>query len=104
MKLHRDHAAGIVKFLPLGNWRGKLKQQDLPLKYVKTRCTKWISAEVVEFYSFIFFIFQNSTLLKMIKIKVILYVEYLVTKCDGCGEEISEEDKVITIALFTDGF
>ena len=91
MKLHRDHAAGIVKFLPLGNWRGKLKQQDLPLKYVKTRCMKWSSAEVVEFYSFIFCIFQNSTLLKMIKIKVILYVECLVTKCDDCPVDVEKK-------------
>ena len=29
-ELHRDPASQKVKFLPLGKWRGKLKQDDLP--------------------------------------------------------------------------
>ena len=35
VKLHRDPAAGKVKFLPLGRWRGTLTQEDLPHQYVQ---------------------------------------------------------------------
>ena len=34
VKLHRDPAAGKVKFLALGRWRGTLTQEDLPHQYV----------------------------------------------------------------------
>ena len=30
-ELHRDPSSGKVKFLPLGKWRGKMKQQDYTL-------------------------------------------------------------------------
>ena len=33
-ELHRDPSSGKVKFLPLGKWRGKMKQQDIPLPYI----------------------------------------------------------------------
>ena len=32
--LHRDPTSGKVKFLALGRWKGTLKQEDLPVKYV----------------------------------------------------------------------
>ena len=32
--LHRDPASGKVKFLPLGQWKGTLKQEDLPVDYI----------------------------------------------------------------------
>ena len=35
VKLHRDPSAGKVKFLPLGRWKGTLKQEDLPHQYVQ---------------------------------------------------------------------
>ena len=35
VKLHRDPAAGKVKFLPLGRWKGTLSQEDLPYQYIK---------------------------------------------------------------------
>ena len=35
VKLHRDPAAGKVKFLALGRWRGVLTQEDLPHQYVQ---------------------------------------------------------------------
>ena len=35
VKLHRDPAAGKVKFLPLGRWRGVLTQEDLPHQYIQ---------------------------------------------------------------------
>ena len=35
VKLHRDPAAGKVKFLPLGRWKGSLCQEDLPHQYVQ---------------------------------------------------------------------
>ena len=34
VKLHRDPAAGKVKFLALGKWRNSLTQQDMPHQYV----------------------------------------------------------------------
>ena len=33
-QLHRDPASGKVKFLSLGRWRGTLKQEDIPVKYI----------------------------------------------------------------------
>ena len=33
-KLHRDPRSGKVKFLPLGRWKGSLRQQDLPVDYI----------------------------------------------------------------------
>ena len=35
VKLHRDPAAGKVKFLALGRWKGTLTQEDLPFQYIK---------------------------------------------------------------------
>ena len=35
VKLHRDPAAGKVKFLALGRWRGTLTQEDLPHQYIQ---------------------------------------------------------------------
>ena len=35
VKLHRDPAAGKVKFLALGRWRGTLCQEDLPHQYIQ---------------------------------------------------------------------
>ena len=35
VKLHRDPAAGKVKFLPLGRWKGTVTQEDLPFQYIK---------------------------------------------------------------------
>ena len=35
VKLHRDPAAGKVKFLALGRWKGTLSQEDLPFQYIK---------------------------------------------------------------------
>ena len=35
VKLHRDPAAGKVKFLALGRWRGVLCQEDLPHQYIQ---------------------------------------------------------------------
>ena len=35
VKLHRDLSAGKVKFLPLGRWRGYIKQNDIPFKFIK---------------------------------------------------------------------
>ena len=35
LKLHRDPAAGKVKFLALGRWRGTLTQEDLPHQYIQ---------------------------------------------------------------------
>ena len=35
VKLHRDPAAGKVKFLALGRWRGVLTQEDLPHQYIQ---------------------------------------------------------------------
>ena len=35
VKLHRDPAAGKVKFLPLGRWKGTLSQEDLPHQFIK---------------------------------------------------------------------
>jgi hypothetical protein len=35
VKLHRDPAAGKVKFLALGRWRGVLSQEDLPHQYIQ---------------------------------------------------------------------
>ena len=32
--LHRDPASGKVKLLPLGRWKGVLRQEDLPVKYI----------------------------------------------------------------------
>ena len=32
--LHRDPASGKVKFLPLGQWKGTLTQEDLPVDYI----------------------------------------------------------------------
>ena len=34
VKLHRDPAAGKVKFLALGRWRGVLTQEDIPQQYI----------------------------------------------------------------------
>ena len=34
VKLHRDPAAGKVKFLALGRWRGTLCQEDIPHQYI----------------------------------------------------------------------
>ena len=34
VKLHRDLAAGKVKFLALGRWRGTLTQEDIPHQYI----------------------------------------------------------------------
>ena len=34
VKLHRDPAAGKVKFLALGRWRGTLTQEDIPHQYI----------------------------------------------------------------------
>ena len=33
-ELHRDPSSGKVKFLSLGKWRGKMKQQHIPLPYI----------------------------------------------------------------------
>ena len=35
VKLHRDPAAGKVKFLALGRWRGTLTQEDIPHQYIQ---------------------------------------------------------------------
>ena len=35
VKLHRDPAAGKVKFLALGRWRGVLTQEDIPQRYIE---------------------------------------------------------------------
>ena len=35
VKLHRDPAAGKVKFLALGRWRGVLTQEDIPHQYIQ---------------------------------------------------------------------
>ena len=35
VKLHRDPAAGKVKFLALGRWKGTLTQEDLPHQFIK---------------------------------------------------------------------
>ena len=35
VKLHRDPAAGKVKFLALGRWRGVLTQEDLPHQHIQ---------------------------------------------------------------------
>ena len=35
VKLHRDPDVGKVKFLPLGKWRGTLRQEDLPFQYIR---------------------------------------------------------------------
>ena len=35
VKLHRDPAAGKVKFLALGRWMGTLTQEDLPHQFIK---------------------------------------------------------------------
>ena len=35
VKLHRDPAAGKVKFLALGRWRGSLTQEDIPHQYIQ---------------------------------------------------------------------
>ena len=32
--LHRNPSSGKVKFLPLGGWKGKLRQEDLPVNYI----------------------------------------------------------------------
>ena len=32
--LHRDPLSGKVKFLPLGRWKGTLKQEDIHVRYV----------------------------------------------------------------------
>ena len=32
--LHRDPTSGKVKFLPLGRWKGTLRQEDLPVQYI----------------------------------------------------------------------
>ena len=33
-KIHRDPSSGKCKFLPLGRWRGTLKQDDIPFPYM----------------------------------------------------------------------
>ena len=35
VKLHRDPAAGKVKFLALGRWQGTLTQEDIPHQYIQ---------------------------------------------------------------------
>ena len=35
VKLHMDPAAGKVKFLALGRWRGTLTQEDIPYNYIQ---------------------------------------------------------------------
>ena len=35
VKLHRDPAAGKVKFLAMGRWRSTLTQEDLPHQYIQ---------------------------------------------------------------------
>ena len=34
-ELHRDPSSGKVKFLPIGKWRGKLKQNYIPGQFVR---------------------------------------------------------------------
>ena len=34
-RLHRDPLTQKCKFLPLGNWRQQLKQEDIPTPYMK---------------------------------------------------------------------
>ena len=38
-KLHRDPKSDKCKFLPLGKWRNKLKQEDIPSKYMRVTDT-----------------------------------------------------------------
>ena len=34
-RLHRDPLSNKCKFLPLGKWRGKLNQEDIPTPYMR---------------------------------------------------------------------
>ena len=34
-KLHRDPSSNKCKFLPLGRWKESLKQEDIPLPYLR---------------------------------------------------------------------
>ena len=53
-KLHRDPSSNKCKFLPLGKWRGTLKQEDIPTPYMRLTdtldmvgvqlCSTWTSS------------------------------------------------------------